>query len=299
MAIAKDRDFMRLICPNCTAQYEVPADVIPQAGRDVQCSNCSHTWFQQPFDENAAVATVPDLADVADPPQTDAPHETDSFERDLDRALADALDPDLEDGDDDNAPMAAAPALPTRPKRQLDSTVASVLREEAEREKRARQADPVETQGDLGLDYNHTAQDTPTRRKSGYLGPDLNELDDLYRQGAKDPDFHRRDLLPDIEEINSTLRNNDTSSTGSSDRQKSANQRAKSRSGFILALVLIAGAAWAYFNADQIAQTVPSLADPIAHFKVSVDTARAVLDDWVKTAMIWLEHQADKARANS
>ena len=39
---------MRLICPNCDAQYEVPDNVIPQAGRDVQCSDCGNTWFQEP-----------------------------------------------------------------------------------------------------------------------------------------------------------------------------------------------------------------------------------------------------------
>ncbi|MGJ5621471.1 zinc-ribbon domain-containing protein, partial [Sulfitobacter sp. MF3-043] len=33
---------MRLICPNCDAQYEV----MPTDGRDVQCSNCGQTWFQ-------------------------------------------------------------------------------------------------------------------------------------------------------------------------------------------------------------------------------------------------------------
>ncbi|APX89551.1 hypothetical protein BV394_07345 [Brevirhabdus pacifica] len=37
---------MRLICPNCDAQYEVGDGVIPPEGRDVQCSNCGHTWFQ-------------------------------------------------------------------------------------------------------------------------------------------------------------------------------------------------------------------------------------------------------------
>ncbi|WP_201723338.1 zinc-ribbon domain-containing protein, partial [Sulfitobacter sp. HI0076] len=37
---------MRLICPNCDAQYEVPDEVMPVAGRDVQCSNCGQTWFQ-------------------------------------------------------------------------------------------------------------------------------------------------------------------------------------------------------------------------------------------------------------
>ena len=39
---------MRLICPNCGAQYEIADDVIPAAGRDVQCSNCGHTWFERP-----------------------------------------------------------------------------------------------------------------------------------------------------------------------------------------------------------------------------------------------------------
>ncbi|WP_395004864.1 zinc-ribbon domain-containing protein [Cypionkella sp.] len=37
---------MRLVCPNCDAEYEVEASVIPEGGRDVQCSNCGHAWFQ-------------------------------------------------------------------------------------------------------------------------------------------------------------------------------------------------------------------------------------------------------------
>ena len=37
---------MRLTCPNCDAQYEIPDDVMPENGRDVQCSNCGTTWFQ-------------------------------------------------------------------------------------------------------------------------------------------------------------------------------------------------------------------------------------------------------------
>lgn len=37
---------MRLQCPNCDAEYEVDAAAIPQEGRDVQCSNCGHGWYQ-------------------------------------------------------------------------------------------------------------------------------------------------------------------------------------------------------------------------------------------------------------
>lgn len=39
---------MRLVCPNCDAEYEVDRNMIPTGGRDVQCSNCATTWFQMP-----------------------------------------------------------------------------------------------------------------------------------------------------------------------------------------------------------------------------------------------------------
>ena len=37
---------MRLTCPSCEAVYEVPEDAIPEGGRDVQCTNCGHGWFE-------------------------------------------------------------------------------------------------------------------------------------------------------------------------------------------------------------------------------------------------------------
>jgi len=56
---------MRLICPNCGAQYEVPEDVIPDDGRDVQCSNCGDTWFQPSARMLAEQATAPEEEEVA------------------------------------------------------------------------------------------------------------------------------------------------------------------------------------------------------------------------------------------
>jgi predicted Zn finger-like uncharacterized protein len=38
---------VRLLCPKCDAEYEIPNDVIPAEGRDVQCSACQETWFAQ------------------------------------------------------------------------------------------------------------------------------------------------------------------------------------------------------------------------------------------------------------
>lgn len=37
---------MRITCPNCQAQYDIDPAMIPAAGRDVQCSNCAHTWLE-------------------------------------------------------------------------------------------------------------------------------------------------------------------------------------------------------------------------------------------------------------
>ncbi len=37
---------MRLICPQCNALYDVPGEMIPPEGREVECSACGHVWHQ-------------------------------------------------------------------------------------------------------------------------------------------------------------------------------------------------------------------------------------------------------------
>ena len=37
---------MRLVCPSCDAEYEIARSAIPRSGREVECSNCGHGWFQ-------------------------------------------------------------------------------------------------------------------------------------------------------------------------------------------------------------------------------------------------------------
>lgn len=38
---------MRLTCPNCGAEYEVPEGMIPPGGKHVQCTNCHTRWFMR------------------------------------------------------------------------------------------------------------------------------------------------------------------------------------------------------------------------------------------------------------
>ncbi|MEO0381180.1 MAG: MJ0042-type zinc finger domain-containing protein, partial [Pseudomonadota bacterium] len=113
---------MRLNCPNCDAQYEVVDDVIPVEGRDVQCSNCGQTWFQHHPDH------IPE--EVEEAPEPD----------------------DLTEADDapvEGEERVEAPAAPER--RELDSSVADILRQEAELETQARAGDALESQPELGL----------------------------------------------------------------------------------------------------------------------------------------------------
>ncbi|MDO8884021.1 zinc-ribbon domain-containing protein, partial [Pseudotabrizicola sp.] len=133
---------MRLICPNCDAQYEVDASAIPEAGRDVQCSNCGHAWFQirevSAEDLSDHLYREPEPEQVAEVPaalaQTDAEDDT---------------------GEDEYEETAPAPPLtgPAPVQRVLDDSVLAILREEAEHEMAARRAEAVgvEMQGDLGL----------------------------------------------------------------------------------------------------------------------------------------------------
>ncbi|MEM9426051.1 MAG: zinc-ribbon domain-containing protein [Pseudomonadota bacterium] len=66
---------MRLVCPNCSAQYEIDGSMIPEEGRDVQCSNCGHTWFELPgpHEPETAKAAFESVADHT-------PEEVDEFD---------------------------------------------------------------------------------------------------------------------------------------------------------------------------------------------------------------------------
>lgn len=125
---------MRLICPDCGAQYEVDDALIPEDGRDVQCSNCGAGWFQRPpalgSEYSDALGTNPELAALG----------------------YDDLEDEDEEEDGLLPPEDAPPPRPSSSSR-LDASVRSILMEEAEREARARRGQPrIETQEELGLD---------------------------------------------------------------------------------------------------------------------------------------------------
>lgn len=242
---------MRLTCPNCKAQYEVDERVIPDGGRDVQCSSCGSTWFQYP----AEVALRMRAAD---------------------------LDDDDDDDDDD-----AAPSVPRRPvaaagtERRVDRTVLDVLREEAERElseRRKAAPAPVETQTELGLVSRPTARGAkPDAQKSSAPTP-------VQPSVAAEPaqDVPRRNLLPDIEELTSTLEpgrhaGKRDEMMDPDETQVSAGRGRDFRRG-LSAILLVATILTAlYVLAPTLAGYVPALAGPLAGYVVMIDTLRQVV----------------------
>lgn len=262
---------MRLTCPNCGAQYEVPDEVIPESGRDVQCSNCGETWFQAHPDQAAPEAAREyDLADTGD----------------------DVNGQDWPDPDEDTGP-APDQDIPREPagRRELDPDTASLLREEAAREAQARAAEArggLETQPDLGLtdpqdDADQRSHQTRARmeRLQGTAAPqsELGEDDD-FGPGS------RRDLLPDIDEINSTIASetmSDSHDLSARDGSKVAAQPNGSSfgRGVRMAILLALVATAIYLFAPRIADTVPAMAGPLAAYVAAVDSLRAMLNDQV------------------
>ena len=219
---------MRLTCPNCDAQYEVPDEVVPVAGRDVQCSNCGQTWFQHHPDH--------------------APADEDETDLGLGNSAPD------EDEEVAPPPPPPPPAVEEPPRRQLDPAVADILRQEAEAEHAARQArqaqaQALETQPDLGLDTAddpapHGYDDDSAKEDAPAAAQDQRALEAKRRmarmRGEAEPVSEaaanaaalssRRELLPDIDEINSTLRSDSDRSAGSRDAHGShAPQEVKKR----------------------------------------------------------------------
>jgi len=273
---------MRLTCPNCDAQYEVDEAVIPDNGRDVQCSSCGHTWFQASAAELRAAAST--QADAAAPLADDEGGDDEPVQ--MTHGAAPAAAPEPAGGP---ATIPEAPAPGDLRRRTLDEAVLSVLREEAERETKARVAEgsAIETQGDLGLvppppPLPHDV--SPTRSTENH---DSETRDDDEPTAALVSRAARRELLPDIEEINSTLRA--TSERGnepaSMDAPETLRQRRNGfRRGFVSALTVMVLLLLPYILADRIVSHFPAAGPALVRYSQGIDSIRIWMDAQMRSS---------------
>lgn len=266
---------MRLKCPSCGAQYEVPDDVIPEDGRDVQCSNCGNTWFQAHDTSN-----TPDAQDTEAKASKDAVWHPE-------------VDSDVDGRPSVNqeaAPGSSAPPAPPK-RRELDPSVADILREEAEIEARARETDfgGIEEQPDLGLQEPEDEAAKRARQAQERMQKLRGEDPEAAAVAAAasavaDRPKSRRDMLPDVEEINQTLRaSNERSEVRSvqADLEDDEEPSGGFGRGFLYTIILFAIAAALYWNAPQIGEAVPQLKGALDSYVALVDQLRVWLNTQV------------------
>lgn len=274
---------MRLTCPNCGAQYEVPDDVIPPGGRDVQCSNCGDTWLaggDEPEQEPAA-QEYSAFEDYPEPTASGAAEE----------AAAPESEPEPEPAEPEEPEADPEPRSPLeRRKQRLDPALAGILREEAARESGLREAEQsgLESQDELGLQEPEPEPDEAARRAR-------ESRDRMARLRGENPaeieaeeTGSRRGLLPDIEEINSTLRASGAPAPApAGGEHSSAPRRGGSgfAAGFLFSLVLAAGLAAVYAKAPEIAKAVPQADPAVSSYVALVDQARIWLDGQLRAVM--------------
>ncbi len=353
---------MRLTCPNCGAQYEVPDDVIPAEGRDVQCSNCGDTWFQAHPDallpeedapeEVQTTASADDAGDTEEatetfdeveppdvsfdedpdeytdvdgndwdldddwqdtPPESAPVEEAASHGAEADEASqTDGTDehdespeiPDDEDADEalDDTPSESDNDEPDSPQRRgLDPSVADVLRQEAEHEANVRAAEEretLETQTELGLGTpgpDVTQRATEARDRMRKLRGLTDEAPAPEPEEISPQRDSRRDLLPDIEETNSTLRHSGDMAqpAGADSALPSGADRGRGfRLGFVLVILLAAAAVYVYSSHDKLAASYPQFAPQIEGFVDSANNTRVWLDTKVTGLFLWLNEIA-------
>ncbi len=214
------------------------------------------------------------------------------------------------------APMTAQDALP--PRRTITPAIADILRAEAAREEAARRAEAggIESQPELGLDAApawppavnssdtrlDTTADAPAATEPGAPESDETQSDETRRRlamlrgepvppagaPATDRAGTRRELLPDIEEINSTLRPADER-TDTADAVEPAQaevvQRRGFRIGFGSVIILAVALAALYSYAPRVGDAVPGAQPALTQYVATVDDARIWLDEQIRSML--------------
>lgn len=278
---------MRLTCPNCSAKYEVDDAMVPPDGREVQCSNCSHTWFQpgRVVPEDTPQVDVTADVEPSAPPSFDNP---DLEEPTPDIAASGPRVSEVDVEGPSGVPGAEVNAQERRPVRsQIDAGVADILRQEAEREARLRRASsaplPAPQQEEMPLPE---AEPPKRERRIAELenAKDAFDVDEIAATVAAATAASRREQFPDIEEINSTLRAtgdrreeeanaSDVDTLGSGRRRGGAFRRGFFTMIFIALILLLI-----YIFADRIAAAMPALGSALDSYVTAVEWLRFWLD---------------------
>ena len=320
---------MRLICPNCDAQYDVEDGAVPPEGRDVQCSNCSHVWYQRPDGPSRVERLIgrSAAAEAAAMPETDPAaleiiHEEVERETQARQEEGGALETQDDLGLDAAGPLeriaaararrssddeAVTPALEVEPDHipEVTSEPATELATEpatgatTEPEFEA-EPEPVVSETDTAS----SKEDAPSAQPVAETAPTEELAAETTTEAERDPfdapsetdkgildeqtddaaaeEVAKRQRLPDIEEINSTLSDAPIvvveDQEAETDAQRLPRRRRGFRIGFGLALMATALLIGIYVQASELAERFPDYADIFTQIGENGDRFRIWLD---------------------
>lgn len=263
---------MRLMCPNCDAEYEVDASAIPESGRDVQCSNCGHAWFQLHPDLEADQSAEAALYDPPPPlskmgmSKTILPSDLDwQVESDDPEAILDAMRREAR-ALGANRPARAEQSLDETfvpgqqepvPKHDIDPETLRILREEAEFETAQRALDQGRTEP--------AATPVVARRVARLKG-----IQPPAPVSAATPVASAR--LPKIEVVSATLRADQTLPASPKPKPKMG------RGGIFVIFALALAATGTYVFSPELALKFPNMTKPLGQYVSYVDQLRDQLD---------------------
>lgn len=244
---------MRLSCPSCGAKYDVADDAIPEGGRDVQCSNCNHSWFH--IEKTSAPApTVAPAAQQARKPIDPAVSDILRQEAAREKQLRTSGTKTPRQTQEDKTPKPAPDAAETR----------------------RRIAEMTEAAGDGG-----TAPAPKAAKASRDIaaGPAPEQPSAIAPDPSKDPDTTLPDM-PSMNDINTSLRTRAQAPEPelTPAEQAEAITRRGFRRGFVFVLMIFAVLFGPYVFADQITASIPQSADAMASYVSMVDGWRLTLN---------------------
>lgn len=256
---------MRLICPNCDAQYDVAADAIPPSGRDVQCSSCNYTWFQTGTKSGALPG--PKMPDPATQAQQDPP----PARKPVDPSISDIL---REEAAREQKLRTSATDSP--PKTQEDTAPRPTVDAD---ETRRRIAQMTEAEGGVRIAATPKAVE-PVRATASRVEPEAPRI--VMPQPQSEPDLNPRDV-PSMNEINSSLRTRSQTSEPQltpAEENEVVNRRGFRR-GFVFVLLVFAILFAPYIFAAQITQAFPQTQSAMTGYVATVDDLRIMIDSAV------------------
>ena len=259
---------MRLICPNCNAQYNVDEALIPEEGRDVQCATCKKSWFQEKsFDETPLDLTPSVQPEAArktptSPAAPETPRQT------------------LDDSETNTAEPTSPPAQPVN-----DSVDRDKLRRVVEEEIAAKSgfddddiAEPAdETDEDSELLRSLRETLAEVTEDDYEIGPATSRRRSVV-QAAESAGIPTDELLADR---TSKPKPTDISIDFVEELNETRPRRRLMSRGKMTALILAAILAGVYFFQGKIAEAYPPAAPFLEQYTAAVDGARSGVESLV------------------